>query len=140
VSIPFFAWINDSYKPVDVPVGTYQYYVTFFGARSYTQKVEVHRLAFVVASPNSANEEIVIKPYYNKLPIHGLDYDELVKNCKAAFEKNFVGDPNRVSISAYRFMQFYRGAAEGTVRYPQAFPLSDFAEVKIRKKNKDNVK
>jgi hypothetical protein len=141
VHIPFFSWVIDSNKPVDVPVGTYQYYATFLGARSYTKIVEVHRQAFVVASPNSTDEEIVIKPYYNKLPIHELKYDELVKNCKAAFEKKFVGDPNKVLISAYlreKAPMLIPGGGTGIGVYnnPATFFLSDFAEVKIRKKIK----
>ena len=79
VSIPFFEWVTDSEEKVDVPIGTYRYYATFLGACSRVHEVEVHRRAFVIDSPNSEDEEIVIKPFYDKLPVHRLNYEQLVQ-------------------------------------------------------------
>ena len=139
VSIPFFSWVADMNDRQDVPIGTYRYYATFLGARSRTEEVIVHRQAFVLPCPNSADEEIVITPYYDKLPIHGLKYDELVEACTVAFKERFEGHPRDVLISAYAFLDMPiplpdGGHAEGFIIMEESFPLRDFAHVTLRER------
>jgi hypothetical protein len=139
VSVPFFAWVADMNDQEDVPIGTYRYYATFLGARSRTEEVIIHRQAFVLSSPNSPDEEIVITPYYDKLPIHGLKYDELVEACAAALKKPFEGHPRDVLISAYEFIHWpiplHDGRIEeGLMKVEKSFPLRDFAHVTLRER------
>ncbi len=138
-NIPFFAWVADSNETVDVPTGTYRYYATFLGAKSRTQECEVYNKTLVITSPNSEDEEIFITPYFDKLPIHRLNYEQLIQECRSVFKDRFEGEPKSIAISAYesidRLVRLSGGGHGHGVTYsPRKYPLSDFAEVIIRKK------
>jgi len=135
-SAPFFFWVSPDMANSDVPIGRYRYYATVLGARSRTAEVIVHRIAIVIPSPNEEDKEIVITPFYDRIPIHGLRYPDLRKECETRFGDIFDGEPQDVLIPAYRFTECV--APEGSQAFRkerEVFPLRDFGTVYVRKRD-----
>jgi hypothetical protein len=120
----------------NTPLGRYRYYAVFSGAKSHTGEAEVHRLAFVLPSPNDPAAEISITPFYEKFPIHVLTYEELLDRCKKRLSQRYEGSVEDVLISAYEMV--YRPGPRGTGtmggKRPRDFPLRDFGTIVVRKR------